>query len=104
MKWISSGGIQARLIKLLGISIGITTIMAVIIWRLGIGPALRLALIEKQQEIAHRASEQIDHFLDQRISELQTAIKFGLLSHGIETQQKDRLSKVLQAASQVLSL
>lgn len=104
MKWFASHSIQSRLVKLLGLSIGITAIMAVVIWRLGIVPALRLALIEKQQEIARRASEQIDNFLEQRISELQSAIKFGLLSRAAGLRQKEELAKLLPSMPQVASL
>jgi HAMP domain-containing protein len=104
MKWLLHNGIQGRLVTLLGFSIGVTAIMAVVIWRVGIAPALQLALMEKQQEIARRASEQIDNFLEQRISELKAAIRFGFLLRGSIKQQKADLSKLLEASPKILSL
>jgi signal transduction histidine kinase len=104
MRWFLCGSIQARLVRLLGLSIGVTAVMAVVIWRVGIAPALQLALMEKQRETAKRASEQIDHFLEQRITELKTAVQFGALSRERPEHLKEKLLSLLQASPQIVSL
>ena len=103
MYWTSKT-IQARLSKLLSIAIAIAAVNAVIIWRASIEPALRVALAEKQQEIANRASQKISSFLDQKMAELRAAIEVGALWEEKTPAQKRHLENLFQTSPEFLAL
>ena len=69
--------------------------MGALIWALSIAPALREGLAKNQQEIARRAADQIDHFIESRVSELSAAVQIGTLREVDRERRREALQQVL---------
>ena len=101
MTIFQSKSIRARLFKMMIVAIiGVVTIAA-IVWRLSIEPAWRMEVAKNQSEVARRAADQIDEFLEHRIAELLMAAEIGRFWENERNRQKEALYRLLKLDPQV---
>jgi signal transduction histidine kinase len=65
-------------------------------WRFTVVPALRMGVARQQQEVARRAADQIEQFIDGRVEELITAAQIGRLWEMKKESQKDTLYQLFK--------
>jgi signal transduction histidine kinase len=70
--------------------------MGALIWALSIAPALLEGVAKNQQEIARRAADQIDHFIETRVGELTAAAQIGTLRQADKDRRRESLQQVLK--------
>jgi PAS domain S-box-containing protein len=71
------------------------------LWAFALRPALTAGVARTQQEIADRAANRIEAFMDQRLAELVGAVEFGLFWEGRRERQREILRYLLRASPAV---
>jgi hypothetical protein len=95
--------IRTRLFGILILALAGVAVIFVALWHLRIEPALRKGIVERQSELAHRAANQIDHFLEERVQRLYTVAEIGRfweLRHENE-KQKQILQRLFKLDPQI---
>jgi PAS domain S-box-containing protein len=87
---------RARLFRGLATVIGVLLVIVAVAWQLAIEPALRDGVARSQLEVARRAADQIEHFLDRRVGELSAAAEMGRLWEGPPDRQREVLYRLLK--------
>jgi len=88
--------IRGRLLVALVIPLfGIAAISA-LVWEFTIEPALWMGVAKNQQEIARRAADQIDNFIDQEIEGLTKAVQISSLWDADKERRKETLYRILK--------
>ncbi len=88
--------IRGRLLVALVIPLfGIAAISA-LVWEFTIEPALWMGVAKNQQEIARRAADQIDNFIDQEIEGLTKAVQISSLWDADKERRKETLYRMLK--------
>ena len=93
--------LRSRLFTALISAIAILVAIVTVVWRLTVEPALRLGVVIHHQEIARRAADQIDEFIENRVSELTAAVELGRFWREQTQSQREILYRLLKLAPTV---
>lgn len=88
--------IRTRLLGALVLPLIAIAAIGALIWVFSIAPALLLGVAKHQQEIARRAADQIDHFIETRVGELTAAVQIAALREADNDRRKEALQQVLK--------
>jgi hypothetical protein len=94
-------GIRARLLASLLLALGGLVGIVATAWYAAIRPALRHGVATTQAEIARRAADHINDFLEQRIGELRAAAEIGRFWEAHPGRQREALYRLLKLAPRV---
>ncbi|MBI2218887.1 MAG: HAMP domain-containing protein [Candidatus Rokubacteria bacterium] len=94
----ASRTIRSRLFLVLIVAFGTIVGIAATVWRLSIEPALRLGIARERLQIARRAADQIEQFLERRIAELVEAAELSLLWAEDPRRRRETLVRLLKLA------
>jgi signal transduction histidine kinase len=98
---LRSTTIRSRLLRALLLASAVVAAMLAIVWRLTLEPALRLGVARSHQQVARRAADQIEEFLDRRIGELTAATEIGRLWEPAPDGHKETLYRLLKLSRPV---
>ncbi|MBI3028087.1 MAG: HAMP domain-containing protein [Candidatus Rokubacteria bacterium] len=93
--------LRSRLFWALASALAVLVVIVSIVWRLTVEPALRQAVAAHHQEVAGRAADQIQEFMDHQIAELTAATELGRLWRERPGSQKEILYRLLKLAPTV---
>lgn len=96
MKSLKFKTIRTRLLVALILPSLLLAMIGALIWAFSVEPALSLGVAKHQEEIARRAADQIDHFIQARIGGLVAAVQVGDLSVGNGGHRKESLNRILK--------
>jgi ClpP class serine protease len=101
MNLLRPKNIRARLLRYLVLAIGGIAAIFISVWRLGMEPALRTDVARQQREIAQRAADQIETFLQGRVQELSVTAEIGRFWEMQAAEQKQALYRLMKLDPQV---
>jgi signal transduction histidine kinase/CheY-like chemotaxis protein len=90
--------IRTRLFLALVTATAVLIGIVAMVWRFTVEPRLRLDIAENQQEVAKRAADQIDAFIERRIDELIAATELGRFWREHTESQQEVLQRLLKLA------
>jgi signal transduction histidine kinase len=96
MAWLRARSIGARLLRTLITAVVGVLAVAMLVWEASIAPALRDAAGRHQLEVARRAADLIDEFIDRRVGELTRTLRIGLLPAETPDRQALALRRMLE--------
>src|SRR5262245_50783057 len=96
MAWLRARSIGSRLLRTLIASVVGVLAIAWMVWHVSIAPALRDAVGQHQLEVARRAADLIDEFMDRRVDELRRTSQIGRLWAETPEEQRAQLDRMLQ--------
>ncbi len=104
MRLPRSHKIRVRLLALLGATVAGLALVVAGVWTYSIEPALRDNVAKAQREVAQRAADLIDDFIEEKITELRAAAQIGHLWTGAHDHRREslyQLMKVVRAVREI---
>ena len=96
LAWLRARSIAGRLLRTLIACVAGVLAVALLVWEVSIAPAIREGVGRHQLEVARRAADLIDQFMDRRIDELARTIELGGLREEAPARQARALARVLE--------
>lgn len=101
MAWLRARSIGSRLLRTLITAVVVVLAVATLAWKISIAPALRDAAGRHQLEVARRAADLIDQFIDRRIDELTRTAHIGRLWEETPERQTLALRRMLELSATI---
>ncbi|MGH7774348.1 MAG: GAF domain-containing protein [Candidatus Binatia bacterium] len=101
MKFFKSKTIRSRLVKILIFAIADVALIGAAVWHFSIEPALRMEVARNHQEVARRAADQIQEFIEGRVEELLTVAQIGRFWEMEKQTQREALYRLMKLDTQV---